>query len=163
VEVVDHSLWFVLGLVGFGDAVDGLDRVPVPGRAVLDLGTGRHAIYYEGPGGENARNPPLRVALRPVAGGATVPIGGYSGSVKYSISGHAGRSLAGFGISKPGRYRLTVVAPSGAPPDAHLAVGRGLGGRLVRAFVGAIAIFIAGMALGGTLIGVTAARRSRAP
>ena len=158
--VAGAILWFVLGIVGFGDDVSGLQRVPVPGRALLELGSGRQAIYYESGGGENARVPPLRIVLRPVAGGAPVTIGGYSGSVKYSISGHAGRSLAGFGISKPGRYRLTVVAPSGAAPDAHLAVGRGLGGRLVRAFVGAIVIFLAGMALGGAMIGVTAARRS---
>lgn len=155
-------LWLVTGLVGFANAVDDLQRVPVPGGGVVELGSGRHAIYYESSAGEHARVPPLRIALRPVDGGPAVTVGAYSGSVTYSIGGHAGRSLAGFEIASPGRYRLTVAGPSAPPSGAALAVGRGLGGRLVRAIVGAIVIFFGGILLAGAMIAFTATRRSRA-
>jgi hypothetical protein len=159
--VAGAVLWLVLGIVGFSDAVDDLQRVPAPGRGVVELGAGRHAIYFESPAGADAPIPPLRLALRPVAGGEAVPIGPYSGTVTYSTGGHDGRSLAGFAVAEPGRYRLTVAGEPARTPGAVVAVGRGLGGRLVRAIVGAAVIFVGGLALGGVVIGVTSARRSR--
>jgi len=155
--VAGAVLWLVCGLISFSNAIDDLQRVRVPGSGALDLGHGRHAIYLEGP----ATASPLRIALRSAAG-TSVPIEPYSGTVTYSVGGHDGRSLAGFEITTPGRYRLTV-AGAAQTPVAYVAVGRGLGGRLARAFVGALAIFIGGMLLGGATIGITAARRSRAP
>lgn len=160
--VAGAILWLVTGLVGFANAVDDLQRVPVPGGAVLELGSGRHAVYYESSAGEQARIPPLRIVLRPVDGGPAVTVGAYSGSVTYSIGGHAGRSLAGFAIASPGRYRLAVAGPSARSSGAVLAVGRGLGGRLVRAIVGAIVIFLGGTLLGGAMVVFTSTRRSRA-
>ncbi|HEX6387790.1 MAG TPA: hypothetical protein VFZ89_00030 [Solirubrobacteraceae bacterium] len=159
VAVLGAIAWFVVGMVRFGDAVDDLQRVSIPGSADVTLTAGRKSIYYEGPGGSDAEVPPLHISVAALPGGAPVAVGGHSGSVSYSISGHAGRSIAGFRAPRDGRYRVSADATYGAPGVAQLAVGRGLGNRLVRAIVGAIVIFFAGGGLGAAVLARTSARR----
>lgn len=147
--------WVVHGFVAFGDEVDRLQRVPVGEQRVLRFDSGRHAIYYEGP----SRRAAVRVRLRPLDGATPVTIESYGGRVTYSISGHSGHSVWGFDVARPGRYAVASEGPS----DGTLAIGRGLGHRIVRAIVGAIVIFLIGLALGGGLMALTAVRRDRAP
>lgn len=153
--------WFVVGMVRFVDALDDLARVDVPGSRVIALGTGRHSIYYEGPGGEDAVVPPLRIRIAGVDGGPVLAVGGHSGSVTYSMGGHAGRSINGFGVPRAGRYRVTVDAAERS--GAQIAIGPGVGGRIVRALVGGFAILLVGGGAGAALIVVTGVRRGRAP
>lgn len=152
--------WFVLGFARFGDAVDDLERVAVPGTAFVGLSEGRKAIYYEGPGGEDADIPPLQVSVIPVGGGGALTIEDHSGKVTYSVSGHAGRSFAGMSVPSDGQYAVSVEAPSGAPGNAQIAIGRGLGRRLLVTLLGAFAILLAGVGGGVALIVITARRRS---
>jgi len=151
--------WVVLGFVNFSDSVDALKRVPVGGARMVSLDSGRQGIYYEGPGGEKAVVPPLRIVVVPAGGGTPVPVGGYSGSVTYSMDGHAGRSVAGIGIDQAGRYRVAVAG--NASPGAVVAIGPGLGHKIVRALVGGVVIFVVGMLAAGLLIIATAYRRRR--
>jgi hypothetical protein len=160
--VLGAIAWFVVGMVRFGDAVDDLQRVAIPGTADMTLSAGRKSIYYEGPGGSDADVPALQIQITSLADGQPLAIGGHSGSVSYSISGHAGRSTAGFRVPRDGRHRVAVDAPQGAPPSAELAIGRGLGNRLVGVIVGAIAIFFVGGGIGAAVLARTSARRSAA-
>jgi hypothetical protein len=157
--VLGAVAWFAVGMVRFSHSVDGLGRVSVPGSAVLALEEGRQSVYYEGPGGEDADVPPLRLRVAPAGGGAPLDVGPHSGSVSYSMSGHAGRSVAGFGVPRDGRYRVSVDGPE---VGAQIAVGPGLGGRIVRAIVGGFAILLLGGIGGSGLIVLTSVRRARA-
>ncbi len=87
-------------------------------------------------------------------------VGDHSGSVSYSISGHTGQSVASARVPRDGRYRV-VFGADGASPGAELAIGPGLGGRIVRIIVGGFAVFLLGAIAGTVLIVVTQARRRR--
>lgn len=154
--------WVVDGLIGLDDRVNDLHRVAVPGEQLLALEEGRQAVYYESAGGEDATIPRLEIRLEPAEGGAPVVVGPHGGDVSYSVGGYAGRSMAGFEIEDAGSYRMTVRARSeNVPAGALLAVGPGIGGRIVRAVVGGLAIFFGGLLLAGLTIAITAARRRR--
>lgn len=159
--VLGAVAWFVVGIMRFGDRVDDLQRVDAPGARVMTFSEGRKAIYYEGPGGEDADVPSLEIAIAPVGGGPPLDVGSHGGEVTYSISGHAGRSVAGFDVPRDGRYRVRVGTPDGAPAGAEVAIGRGLGSGIVSAVVGGFAIVLVGGGVGAALIAVTATRRSR--
>ncbi len=152
--------WFVVGMMRFGDAVDDLQRVPIPGAGEVTLSEGKKSLYYEGPGG---RIPPLRIGVVALPSGDAIRVGEHSSEVTYSISGHAGESVAGFTAPRDGRYRVVVEAPEAVPTGAQLAVGRGLGNRLVRVIVGAIVIFLVGGGVGTALIVSAASRRASPP
>jgi hypothetical protein len=155
--------WFVSGITGIGSAVDDLARVPIPGTQTMALEEGKNAIYYESDAGEDARVPRLKITLAPVGGGRPVVIGPHGGDVTYSTGGHAGRSIAGFTLEEAGSYAITVTSRTeNVAPEAVLAVGKGVGGRIVRAIVGAIAFFFGGLLLCGLTIILTARRRASA-
>jgi len=162
VAVLGAIAWFVLGMVRFGDAVDELERVPIPGSRVVTLPEGRNAIYYESPDGEDADIPALQIQIAPVGGGAAVPIESHSGKVSYSISGHAGRSMAGLDVPQSGDYGVSVDGVDVAPGVAELAIGEGVGGRIVWVIVGAFAIFFIAGGAGAAALAVTSSRRRKA-
>ena len=140
--------WFVLGFTGLGDRVDDLERVPIPGSAVVTLEQGKNAVYYEGRG-----DPSLQIRLRALDG-IDVVVGPHGGDVTYDVNGHSGRSVAGFTLERSGDYELSVDGPRGV-----LAVGKGVGGRIVSAILGGLGIFFGGLLLCGVLIILTAATR----
>jgi hypothetical protein len=153
--VVGAVAWFVSGLAGVGDAVDELSRVPVPGSAVVTLAAGKNAVYYEGRG-----SPAVQLDLQRVDG-PPVTIGPHRDDTTYDAGGHHGRSIAGFTLEESGDYRLTVRGE--APAGGHVAVGKGVGGKIVSAVVGGLGIFFGGLLLCGLLIILTArARRASA-
>ncbi len=160
--VLGAIAWFVIGMTRFGDAVDDLERVPVPGSSVVTLSEGRKAIYYESPDGEDAHVPELQIDILPVGGGPALAIGSHSGNVSYSAGGHAGRSIAGFDVPATRQYAVSVGAAGGAPQTAELAIGKGVGGRIVWVIVGAFAIFFIGSGAGSVMLVVTSTRRRRA-
>lgn len=145
--------WFVVGLTSLDDKVGELDRIAVPGQAVVEMDAGDKAMYWEGPGD---RIPPLDIAVRRVDGPA-VEVGPHGGEVTYDVGGHSGTSIAGFEIPADGRY--LVVVGGGPRVTGIVAFGDGVGGRIVSAVVGGLAIFLGGMLLCGLMIIVTAQRR----
>jgi hypothetical protein len=150
-------LWVVPGFVRLGDAVDDLVRVPLErggSEIVVELDAGKQSIYYEAPDAQE-RTPSVTVAI---LGAET---GEHSGSVSYSIGGHTGVSVASADIPRDGRYR--VASGSDDPsPGAQLAIGPGLGSRIVRIIVGGFAVFLLGAIAGTVVIVVTSSRRRRA-
>lgn len=156
-------VWFVVGLMSFARQVDHFQRVPVGeagGRLNLDAGS--WTGYYEGPGASQSEVvvPELELELEvtPVDGGDTVPISIYHGSLTYDIGGSQGRALFTFTAPRPGEYTLRAIGSG----RGRIAVGRGIGRRLVSAVVGAFVIGILGFCIGVPLLIVTAVRRSRA-
>lgn len=152
--VAGAIVWFALGIWSISAEVDDLARVSIPGRATVVLGAGKQSVYYEGRG----RVPPLRISLR-TADGEPVAIGPHGGSVSYDVDGRKGRSIGGLRLEHGGRYRLAVHGPD---RGAQLAVGDGVGGRIVGSIVGALVIFLGGCLLAGGIVVWTAARRRRA-
>lgn len=147
--------WVVLGFVSFSGAVDDLQRVSIAdGGGEVTLSAGKKAIYYEASDAQE-RTPPMQIAIEGVR------VGPHSGSVSYSISGHTGQSVASARIPRDGRYRLTVSDDGAATAGAELAIGEGIGSRIVRIIVGGFAIFFVGAIAGTVLIVVTATRRRR--
>lgn len=142
--------WFVLGLGGLGGAVDDLARVDVPGSAVVELEEGRQSAYWEGEGAV----PALRIAVREVDG-PPLEVGPHGGEVTYEVDGRAGQSVAGFTVAEAGFHEVTVRGDGGG----RLAVGEGVGSRIVGVVVGGIALFFGGLLLSGLMILVTARRR----
>ncbi len=82
----------------------------------------------------------------------------YGGRLTYDFGGHAGQALFTFEIDRPGRY--VVEASSAGRGD--LAVGRGVGGRLVRTVVGAVLLALGGVIVGAIVLIVTAVARHNA-
>jgi len=165
--VAGSVVWLVLGLLlGFRSVsreVEGFQRVPVPGEAVVSFTEpGGYVLYFEG---LLATEAPLEVpfpefTLVPVGRSEEVPIRPYEGSMTYQLGGHAGRAVGTFHIDQPGSYRLRA---DGVPLGGHadIAVGPSIGGAIVRtvllALSGAATLFIGGTALAV----VVAVRRSR--
>lgn len=158
--IAASTAWFVLGFVGLDRAIGDLERVPVPGQAVVELEAGRQAVYYESAEGSDAAVPGLQIRLVSPDGTA-VPVGAHGGKVSYDVGGQGGRSVAGFEVPEDGAYRLTVVPTGAFSPGATLAVGPGVGGRIVRIVVGGVAIVLATVLLGVVLL-VRARRRRTA-
>lgn len=147
--------WFVMGFSSLGDKVDELHRVDVPGRAVVELEAGKQSAYWEGAGDAV---PPLQIAVRRIDGPA-IAVGPHGGEVTYDINGRSGTSVAGFAIEEAGPYLVVVDSESGR---GAVAVGKGVGGQIVRAIIGGLGIFFGGLLLTGVVIILTARRRRRA-
>lgn len=160
--VAGAVVWVVLGFVRFGDAVDDLARVPVgTGGGVVQLSAGEKAIYYEADDAQQ-RVPAMRISIVAVEDRAEVRIGEHSGSVSYSLGGHTGESVAAAQIPRDGRYLVTGEDDGVAPSDAQLAIGEGVGSRIVGILAGGFAIFLGGGLLGAVCLIVTSTCRRRA-
>jgi hypothetical protein len=144
--------WFVAGFGGLSDAVDDLARVPIPGSATVHLDEGKGAIYYEFAGGEPV--PALEITIR-LVDGPDVPVREHGGETNYDLDGHDGRSIAGYDIREAGDYRVAVRGV----PGGTIALGHGVGGKIVSAVVGGLAVLFVGLGLCAVLIILTARRR----
>ncbi|MFL5846788.1 MAG: hypothetical protein ACJ762_19065 [Solirubrobacteraceae bacterium] len=142
--------WFIAGFGGLSDRVDALQRVPIPGAGTLTLEAGGTTLYYEGPGGV----PGLDLSIRALDG-SPVKIHSQRDDTAYTLSGHHGQSVAGFHVDRTGRYRIRVSGHQGG----ELAVGHGVGGKIVGIVLGGIGIFFGGLLLCGLAIILTARRR----
>jgi hypothetical protein len=148
----------VTSFVSVSNQVKDFQRVSIPGRGPVTFSsTGDYLVFFEGPGQGSGR---ARLLLRSASSGQPVRIAGLSGkSENYTLGGHSGQAVASFTITRTGRYELTA-APLSGPPPTDVAVGRGLGGGIVRGIlliVAGILLFIAAFITGL----ITAIRRSR--
>jgi hypothetical protein len=150
----------VTSFVSVNNQVRDFQRVSIPGHGPVTFSsTGDYLVFFEGPGQGSGR---ARLLLRRASSGQPVKIGGLSGkSENYTLGGHSGQAVASFTITRAGRYELTT-APLSGPPPTDVAVGRGLGGGIVRGIlliVAGILLFIAALVTG--LITVIRRGRSR--
>jgi hypothetical protein len=150
----------VLGFASFRSQINGFQRINAPGQGQVTLtGTGDYKLYFEGPGqGRGHAN----LAMISASTGRPVKISALAGETEsYTLGAHSGQAVASVTISQAGRYVLRVTPTSGATP-ADVAVGRGIGGGIVRGvlfIVAAVLLFLA--ALSTALVTAIRHRRGR--
>lgn len=123
--------------------VEGLQRAVMPGSAPIALPSGDTTLYLE-------RRSIVRGELYDVTGpmqlrcrvtdpaGTAVSIEHPISSVSYQVGGYAGANMFDLHVDTAGTYLLTCAAPS----RFVVAVGRGVGTRIV---VGVIGVLLAGV------------------
>ncbi len=160
VGVIGAVLWFVLGMLSFAHQIDGFQRVPVDGEPhrVTLLRTGSYTAYHEAPGGNEAAASDGIEAELVSSEGRSVRLAEYDTTLTYDVGGNAGRAVFTFEIDTPGSYELRASSTEGG----ELALGRGVGGKLVRSLVGGFVIGFLAVALGAPVVIVTAVRRQSA-
>jgi Domain of unknown function (DUF4234) len=160
VGVLGAVLWFVGSLLRLSDEVDDFPRVSVPGEATIELEARKYIVYYESSTAEESV-PAVELAITEARTGAPLAISPYSGSLTYSFPDHEGAALATVTPGQAGAFAVrtdSALATSGA----SVALGRSLAWPILRGILGAFAIGGLLVGAGGTLVAVTAVRRSRA-
>ena len=158
--VVGAVLWFVLGLTSFSDEIKGFERVPADGEPrQVDLSrTGSYTAYYEPASGSVDESGPAVDAEVVGPDGRNVALKPYVTKLTYDLGGHHGRAVFTFRADATGTYEVRSSSAS----EGELAIGRGVGRKLVGSIVGGFAIGLAGLGLGALVLIVTAVRRSSA-
>ena len=146
------GLWIWQGFERLDDSVDELQRLDIPGQGRFTLEEGKQSVYYEGEGSGN-----IRFAIVG-PDGAEVPISQHSGEVTYTVGGRSGEGVFGYTIDEAGEYRVQVQGAIGG----QVAFGDGVGDQIVKAVVGAMAIFGILMIIAIVLFVRTARQRKRA-
>jgi len=157
--VVSAVLWFVLGLMSFSSEVKGFERVPVDGepRQVNLSRTGSYTAYFEMEFGSAAESAPAVDAEMVAPDGGNVALTPYGSSLTYdNMGGHSGRAVFTFRVDSPGTYEIRSTSTSGG----ELALGRGVGNKLLTSIVGAFVIGLLGIGVGALVLIVTVVRRS---
>ncbi len=160
IGMVAGVLWGFLGFVSLSDDVKRFERVPADGGGEVTLANdGGYTIYYESSSGNVVEDlPGGQVTLVPADGGEPVALDDYGGRLTYDFGGHAGQALFTFEIDRPGRYAVESTSEG----QGDLAVGPGVGGRLVRTVVGAVLLALGGVIVGAIMLIVTAVARHNA-
>jgi hypothetical protein len=105
----------VTGVIDMGRAVDGYQRVPVPGGGSVELDeTGTYTLYYEQPPslvGTSYFSASELAVIDPR--GAQLPIVVGNTSSSYDFGDHSGRSIGTFRADVAGTYRIRTVESDG--------------------------------------------------
>ena len=160
VGVTGAVLWFVLGLLSISHEIKGFQRVPVDGepRPVTLLRTGSYTAYYEPRIGSVSESAPAVEAEVVGPDGQPVTLSPYDGDLTYDMGGHHGRAVFTFRIDDPGPYELRASSSVAG----ELALGRGVGKRLVTSIAGGFLIGFVTIVVAAPIVIVTAIRRSSA-
>ena len=150
---------------------EGLQQVVVPGSAELNLAKpgGYTAFHeYESVVGSRIysgdRNVPgLECSLKSKPTGASVQLSRSTASTSYSTGGRSGVSFLDFRIDQPGVYEFSAEYPNGAAgPEVVLAVGQGVGLRIVTGILGSLAVVFGCIGLSIALAVYTGVKRYQA-
>lgn len=148
----------VPSLLGLFDDIRDMPRVVVPGAHDVTLEAGDYVVYGETSSqvdGVAYVNNGFAVKCSLVGSdGAAVELRVPTAETQYSVGSHAGRSIYVFTSPAAGTYHF---ACEGSDPKAVLAIGHGIGGRLIAIL---IPLFI-GMAGSGIAIFVVRRKRRR--
>ncbi len=137
-------LWTSISGIG-----EGLKQVVVPGEAELTLDKpGSYTIFHEYESvvghriySSNRGVPGLECSLRSKATGAEIEVLRSSSNTTYSMGGRSGTAYLTFHIVQPGVYVLSAQYPEGREGDQTvLAVGHGVGTRIVGGVLGSMAV-----------------------
>jgi hypothetical protein len=159
--VVGGVLWFVGSLLALRNEVDDFQRVRLPGQATMQLEARRYVVYSESTTGADSV-PELRIAVTDTQTGTPVRIAPYEASLTYSFFGRDGTARATVTPPHPGRYRVRIDAGT-TTNGATVALGRSLAWPILRSILVTFAIGGVLVISGGTLLAITAIRRSRRP
>jgi hypothetical protein len=156
---------------GIGHITDSLTQVVVPGKAELTLNTpGTYTIFLEEQSvvdGQiysttEAVNG-LKCTVTSQPGEQEITLTRPSASTTYNVGGRSGRSVLQFHIEESGQYELACDYPSGTEgPKAVLAVGTGVGARIVRTIGLSFAAIFGGIICGGAVVVAVLVMRERA-
>ena len=125
----------------------------------MQLEARKYVVYYEGPSASEVV-PPFNVEITDAQTGEPLALAAYGGSLTYSINDHEGSAQATVTPAHAGAY--VVRTNSDLPRVASgVALGPSIAGQLLRGILGTFAIGGLLVASGGTLIAITAVRRSR--
>ncbi|MGO8917215.1 MAG: hypothetical protein ACLQJR_15015 [Stellaceae bacterium] len=166
-----------LALVGAGGAylffsmrlqsVDAaLTRMIAPGEVEITLQPGSYTLFHEFRSVLNGRYyesddvSGLNLHINSSNGEPIALRGG--ANANYEIAGHAGVSVADFDIDEPGTYTFVSAYNRRNGPEAVLAVGQGVIGRIFALVLGTIAIAFAGVGSGIAIASITYVKRRRA-
>jgi len=154
--------WGVINGLGFSDAIDDFERVPVGQIGTVDLDEGDYVVYAERGGGEPLSNFINGIRMRPAGEGEgdEVDFEDYTSEFTYDLGGRTGRAQFTFAIEDGGEYRVRVDDGPGTTATTA-AFGPSVASDLVTAIVGAFVIAIGGIVLGIILIVVTGIRRRK--
>lgn len=161
--VAGAILWGVLSLVSIGNTLDDFVRVPAPGAQEVRLEQRKYIVYFEGPGAGEDSIPPIEVSVRDARNEQPLALAGYGGSLTYSIGGHSGTAQATVTPPRAGRYVVSAATTQEPSAGLEVALGESIGGKLVRAILGAFAIGGLLLVAGIILIVMTAVKRRRRP
>ena len=159
-------LWKSLSGIG-----EGMQQVVVPGSAELTLAKpGSYTIFHEYESVVGSRIysasrgvPGLECSLRSKATGASVEISPSHSNSTYSMARRSGVSVLDFRIDQPGIYILTAGYPSGQEgAETVLAVGQGIGLRIVGGILGSMAVVFGCIGLSVAIAVYTGVKRYRA-
>jgi hypothetical protein len=160
--------------IGYGDRIDGFDRVEVPGTMEVELrGTGGYSIYHEYEGafdedqafGEDLDPRDLLLVPRPTVtvtgpSGDEVPLEGYETKVSYDADTHEGIGLYTFRVDDPGTYEV-VASGDTAPTGSVIAVGRGVSTGVITGVITGLLVGFVGVVAGVVIAIVLMVRRGR--
>lgn len=160
VGVLGAVAFFVSSFARLNDQVDDFQRVPLPGKATVELEARKYVIYSESATSGDA-GLPFEVEIIEGRTGTSLDIADYGAELTYSLSGREGIARATVTPARPGAYVVRAdsrVRTSGA----RLALGGSLAWPLLRGILGSFVIGGLGVGSGAALLIVTAVRRSRA-
>lgn len=160
VGVVGGIAWGVVNGIGFSDAIDDFERVPVDEVGTIELEAGDHVVYGERNGGTGITAVLGDVRMRPSGeGNDELELQRYVAEFSYDIGGRAGRAQYTVDIPEDGEYDIQADGISGSATT--VAVGPSVAGQLVSAIVGALLIGGIGVLAGIVILIVTGTRRRR--
>jgi hypothetical protein len=154
----------VRAVVTMTDEIDDFDRAQMPVTLQVEIDEpGGYTIYHEVENGRVSnylRGEPSVSVTDP--GGAPVVLDRYDSTVTYDFGGHDGEAVYSFRADQAGTYTVdaSMSFETRAGTDV-VAVGPGLGGRLVPAIVAAVVIGLLAFVGGGVLAIVVGVRRGR--
>jgi hypothetical protein len=159
---------------GYGDRIDGFDRVEVPGTMEVELrGTGGYSIYHEYEGAFDEEQPfgedldPRDLLLVPTPtvtvtdpSGDEVSLAGYETKVSYDADTHEGIGLYTFRVDNPGTYEVEASGDT-APTGSVIAVGRGVSTGVITGVITGLLLGFVGVVAGVVIAIVLMVRRGR--
>ncbi len=172
--VIFLSGWGLFGVIlwkslsGIGER---LQQVVVPGTAEVSLPKpGKYTIFHEYQSVVGSRIysmaqdiPGLECSLQNKATGAPVELSRSVSSSSYSVGGRSGVSFMDFHIGQPGTYLLSAAYPEGVSgPETVLAVGQGVGLRIVAGVLGSLAAVFGCIGLAVAIAVYTGVKRYKA-
>jgi hypothetical protein len=157
--VIGAIVWVILAFGRIANTVDDFQRVAIPGRADVRLEARKYVVYVEGPRADEAV-PRVTIAITS-RGSSTRPLilRPYSGSLTYSLD-RTGSAQATVTPPRAGVYRVRTTGGDTAG-SFQLALGDSVGGKIVSAVAGALAIG-AVFGIAGIVLLIRTRRRRRA-